>query len=76
MLEPDLGVVEALADLVVGDRDRPLLTDVIGIGGEGGALAVPVLAELRRRGGVVPVTVDDHVADRIVGPTTPSREGS
>ena len=33
-LQADLGVLEAGPDLVVGDRERALLADVIGIGGE------------------------------------------
>ena len=68
-LEAELGVLETVPDLVVGDRERPLLTDVLGIGGQRRPLPVAILAQLGWGGGVVAVAVDDHRGtDRIVGP--------
>jgi len=57
--EPKLVALDGLADVVIGDRE------VVGIGGVGrvadrGHLPVAPLLELRRRGRVVAVAVDDH----------------
>ena len=61
VLQLELRTFEAFADLVIGDVDDALDVLVHGIGFQIRFLLIAVFTQFFRRGGVVAVTVNDHV---------------
>src|SRR6185436_91833 len=60
-LEFQLGLLQALADLVVGNRDDAVRADLPGLKAfELGDLGIAIHLQRFRRGGVVAMAVDDH----------------
>src|SRR5690606_15916790 len=57
---PQLGTLEALANLVVGDVEGSRFTGVRGVGGDRRDLRLAPRSDPGRRGGVVAVAIDDH----------------
>ena len=61
-LHLQLGALQAVTDLLVGDVDQALGAGIHGILRQRRLLGVPIFAQSVRRGGVVAVAVDDHLA--------------
>src|SRR5690606_14293739 len=64
-LKLQLRAFDALAKLIVADRERALDRLMVRVLRELGLLLLAVLAELLRRGRIVSVTIDDHRSFRL-----------